>query len=164
MAQGRNDPIALFLKEHSEALEQLKTLNKSIHFFSQNGYSSKHFKHILDVMKYIEYDITVHNVNEEHALFPLLERYVEGPTRILREDHKKLKLSFHQMQRSVEKVNEYHDSFSAIKSMSANAGKLAQLLINHINKENQIIFPLLRQIATKDEMHDFMKNIISKKV
>lgn len=154
------DPIAQLMQEHDDALLQLKFFNNAVRSIVNDGYSSGHFKQVRAALKFIEEEVSVHNHKEETALFPVLERYVEGPTRIMRSDHKKLKTGFKQLKASVERVNGHRDSFSAIKELSNVAQRVVQLFVNHIHKENHILFPLVQQFLSKDELREIAKKML----
>ena len=113
------DPIAVLLQEHNEALEQLKRLNNAVGTLSQNGYTAKVGKQLVSSLKYIEQEVKEHNQKEEDALFPVLESYVEGPTRLMRSDHKQLRKGFVELREAIDRLEANHDSFSAIKRLSA---------------------------------------------
>ena len=155
------DPIAQLMQEHDEALQQLKYLNKAVHAFSQDGFSAKHFNQIKSALRFIEEEVSVHNDKEEVALFPILERYVEGPTRIMRSDHKKLKQGFIQLRDAVKSVKEHRDSFSAIKKLVNVSKNVIQLFVNHIHKENYILFPLVQRFISKEELREVAKKMVS---
>jgi len=154
------DPIARLMQDHNDALVQLKLLNKAVHAFSQDGYSSKHFKQIKAALKFIEKEVSVHNHREEAALFPVLERYIEGPTRIMRSDHKKLQKGFIQLSSAVKEVQKNRDSFSAIKRLRTVAKVVVQLFVNHIHKENYILFPLVQKFLSKDELREIARKML----
>jgi hemerythrin-like domain-containing protein len=154
------DPIAQLMEEHDDALLQLKYLTKAVRTIVHDGYSAAHFKQVSAALKFIEEEVSVHNHKEESALFPVLERYVDGPTRIMRNDHKKLKAGFKQLKASVDRVNAHRDSFSAIKQLSNVAQGVVQLFVNHIHKENHILFPLVQQFLSKDELREIAKKML----
>ena len=81
------DPFAELLQEHNDMLLQLKKLSEAAQLFSVNGYSARNLKQIVSAMKFIEEEVRVHNRKEEKALFLVLERYVDGPTRIMKTEH-----------------------------------------------------------------------------
>ena len=158
--KSASDPIAQLMQEHDEALTQLKLLNKAVSAFSQNGYSPKYFKQITNALEFIENEVGDHNLKEEQALFPILERYVEGPTKVMRSDHKKLKVGFLKLRKAVDAVSKNKDSFSAIKKMTTIAKGVVQLFVNHIHKENYILFPLVQQFISKEEMREVAKKML----
>jgi hemerythrin-like domain-containing protein len=156
----RFDPIAVLLQEHNEALEQLKKINVAVGALSQNGYNSKIGKQLDASLRYIEIEVKEHNKKEEDALFPVLEAYVEGPTKLMRNDHKQLWKGFTQLREAIERLKENPDSFSAIKRLSAVAKNVVQLFVNHIHKENYILFPLVQKLLTKDELREVAKKML----
>ena len=155
-----SDPIAQLMQEHNEALSNLKLLNHAIDGFSSNGYSRKNLGDIHTALRFIEEEVTQHNHKEEGALFPILERYVEGPTRIMRQDHKKLRKGFNVLQTSVKKVERNPDSFSAIKRMTTVAKSVVQQFVNHIHKENHILFPLVQKLLSKEELREVARKML----
>ena len=128
--------------------------------FSQDGYSTKYYNQIIAALRFIEEEVSVHNYKEEAALFPVLERYIDGPTRIMRSDHKKLKKGFHQLSSAIHAVKKNRDSFSAIKKLRTVANTVVQMFVNHIHKENYILFPLVQKFLSKDELREIAKKML----
>jgi len=154
------DPIAQLMQEHNDALVQLKHLNKAVHALRQDGYSVKSFRQIRSALRFIEEEVTVHNQKEERALFPVLERYVEGPTRIMRNDHKQLQRGFVQLSSAIREMEQNRDSFKAIRKLSTTAQDVVQRFVNHIHKENYILFPLVQKFLTKEELREIAKKML----
>ena len=98
------DPIAQLMQEHDQALQKLAMLNKATRSVAEDGFSPEAFERILRALEFIEDEVGVHNKSEEDALFPVLERYVEGPTQLMRQDHKILKKEFARLSKAVTKV------------------------------------------------------------
>lgn len=156
----RTDPFAKLMQEHHRALLQLKQLHKTARVILQDGYSLKHSRQYRSALRFIEEEVHVHNHREENALFPVLERYVEGPTRIMRDDHKKLNRWFISLLKAVEEVEHHRDSFSAIRRLSRVTQNGVQLFVNHIHKENYILFPLVQKFLSKDELREIALKMI----
>src|SRR5712692_279942 len=104
MRRKVTDPIAQLMQEHDETLYQLQKLSKASRGLLEKGYSSGYFRQIIASLQFISEEVNHHNHTEEQALFPILERYVEGPTRIMRNDHKKLYKNFVKLRKAVVKV------------------------------------------------------------
>jgi hemerythrin-like domain-containing protein len=152
--KSSTDPIAQLMQEHDSALLQLKRLNKAVFSLSTEGYSAKYFGHIKSAMRFIQEEVRTHNRKEETALFPVLERYVEGPTRVMRSDHKKLAKDFLKLRDAIKRMDHNRDSFSAIKQLRTVAGDVVQHFVNHIHKENYILFPLVQKFLSKEELRE----------
>ena len=154
------DPIAQFMQEHDEALVQLSTLNKATRSIVEDGFTADAYHRILSALSFIGEEVSVHNKNEEDALFPVLERYVEGPTRIMREDHKVLKKEYVRLQKALRRVSQNRRSRKAAVELSANAQSLIQIFVNHIHKENHILFPLVQKFLTKDALREVARRMV----
>ncbi len=154
------DPIAQLMQEHNDALVQLKLLNKAAQAVMSDGCSPRQFTRIRAALRFIKEEVSVHNEREEAALFPVLERYVEGPTRVMRADHEKLRRGFRRLEQSVGVLRKKPDSFSAIKRFSEISRDVVQLFVNHIHKENYILFPLVRQFLGKDELREIARKML----
>lgn len=154
------DPIAQLLQEHNDALIQLKNLNRAVQAFSQDGYSTKQFRVIKAALRFIEEEVSVHNLKEEKALFPVLERYVEGPTKLMKQDHRRLKKGFYRLSKAINAVNVSRDSFSAIRKLRDVANEVVQSFVNHIHKENYILFPLVQRFLSREELREIARKMI----
>jgi hemerythrin-like domain-containing protein len=154
------DPIAQLLHEHNDALIQLKNLNRAVQAFARDGYTAKQYRAIRTALRFIEVEVSVHNLKEEKALFPVLERYVEGPTMVMRQDHTRLKKGFHRLSDAIGAVNVNRDSFAAIRRLGKVTGEVIQLFVNHIHKENYILFPLVRRFLSKEELREIARKMI----
>ena len=161
MALSRNiDPIAQLMQEHDHALVQLSSLNKATRALAENGLSQDVYRRILDALKFIEEEVSVHNKSEEDALFPVLERYVEGPTKVMRDDHKEMKKEFKRLRRAVDRVERNRKDKDAAAELVVISKMIVQRFVNHIHKENHILFPLVQKFLTKDAMREVARRML----
>ncbi|HUI63514.1 MAG TPA: hemerythrin domain-containing protein [Bacteroidota bacterium] len=154
------DPIARFMQEHDVALVQLSSLNKATRSVAENGFTMDAYRRILRAVEFIEDEVSIHNRSEEEALFPVLERYVEGPTKLMREDHKVLKKEFRRLRRSVDKVGTHRTDRVAAAELAAISKSIVQVFVNHIHKENHILFPLVQKFLTKDALREVARRMV----
>ena len=154
------DPIAQFMQEHDQALVQLSSLNKATRSIVEHGFTQEAYRKILAALEFIEDEVSVHNKSEEEALFPVLERYVEGPTKIMRDDHKIMKKEFIQLRRAVDKVGNHRDDKEAAEELAAVSKLIVQRFVNHIHKENHILFPLVQKFLTKDALREVARRML----
>lgn len=148
------------MQEHDDALVQLASLNKYSKAILENGYSTQAYDRILSAVEFIEDEVSVHNKSEEEALFPVLERYVEGPTRLMRQDHKVLKKEFGRLRRAVNKVGTRQKDRRAAEELAQISKSIVQLFVNHIHKENHILFPLVQKFLTKDALREVARRML----
>lgn len=161
MVDKRNiDPIAQLMQEHDEALVQLSALNKATRSIAENGFSDDAYRKILLALDFIDDEVTVHNRSEEDALFPVLERYVEGPTQLMRQDHKVLKREFTRLRRAVARLEKNKEDKAPAQELREIAKHIIQLFVNHIHKENHILFPLVQKFLTKDALREVARRMV----
>ncbi len=154
------DPIAQFMQEHDEMLMHLSSLNKATSSIAKSGFSVDAFNRISAAMHFIEDEVGIHNKREEEALFPVLERYVEGPTKIMRDDHKLLRKDFLNVRRLVRKLDQKkHDQTLAVE-LETTSKAMVQRFVNHIHKENHILFPLVQKFMTKDALREVARRMV----
>lgn len=156
----RIDPIAQFMQEHDEALLQLSALNKGTRSIAENGFSEDAFRRVQRALEFIEEEVGVHNKSEEEALFPVLERYVEGPTKLMREDHRYLKKEFKRLRTAVNRVGRLRSDKKAAEDLAAISKTIIQRFVNHIHKENHILFPLVQKFLTKDALREVARRML----
>jgi hypothetical protein len=154
------DPIARLMQEHDLALHQLASLNKGTKAIAEQGFSEEHYRRVLSALRFIEEEVSIHNKSEEDALFPVLERYVEGPTALMRKDHQRMKREFARLRRAVMRVNKNHRSKIAAQQLHAVAKTIIQMFVNHIHKENHILFPLVQKFLTKDALREIARRMV----
>ena len=154
------DPIALLMKEHEEALTKLQQLKKSAQEIKKKGYSEKSFRSLLRAVEYVDEEVRVHNKHEEDALFPVVERYVDGPTAVLREDHAKMAKIYKKLSYSIKALKENQDDKTSRQELADSAEEIVQLMVNHIHKENHILFPMIQRFCTKEEVREIAKKLI----
>lgn len=160
LSRKRIDPIAQFMQEHDQALVQLSSLKKAVRSIVEHGFSDAAHRRIRLAIEFIDEEVSVHNKSEEEALFPVLERYVEGPTKIMRDEHKMLRKEFNRLRRAVTRLEKSHLSKRAATEMSDVSQAMVQLFVNHIHKENHILFPLIQKFLTKDALREVARRML----
>ncbi len=161
MLDGKHiDPIAQLMQEHDKALLQLSMLNKATRSIAENGFSEDAYAKVLRALEFIEDEVTVHNKSEEDALFPVLERYVEGPTQVMRNEHKLLRKEFGRLRKAVSRVARSKKDKAAARELYDIAKNIIQIFVNHIHKENHILFPLVQKFLTKDALREVARRMV----
>ncbi len=148
------------MQEHDEMLMHLSSLNNATTSLVQHGFTVDAFNKVNGALHFIEDEVGVHNKREEEALFPVLERYVEGPTRLMREDHKYLKKEFLKLRRAVTKLDKKKNDKALAVDLETIAKAIVQRFVNHIHKENHILFPLVQKFLTKDALREVARRMI----
>lgn len=115
---------------------------------------------MLKAVEYVDEEVRVHNKHEEDALFPIVERYVDGPTTSLRDDHIKMGKIYKKLSYSIKTMKENPDDKIARQELVESAEEIVQLMVNHIHKENHILFPMVQRFVSKDELREIAKKLI----
>jgi hypothetical protein len=154
------DPIAQFMQEHDQALSQLSALSKAILSIEAQGLTPDAHKKVLTALKFIDDEVSVHNRREEEALFPVLERYVEGPTQLMRAEHRVLRREFRRLRAALTRLEREPRDADAAGEMARISRAMVQLFVNHIHKENHILFPLVQKFLTKDALREVARRML----
>lgn len=157
--ESRVDPIEILMKEHKEALQYLKRLGDASDRIKTHGFSFDAFSEIAEAIRYIDTEIRHHNEKEEKHLFPLMNSHVAGPSDVMRDEHRELWRAFNNLMESVKNVEELHIYPTTVKELIQDSKAIVDLLSNHIAKENDILFPMAKQVLTKEEYEQLGKNI-----
>jgi iron-sulfur cluster repair protein YtfE (RIC family) len=131
------DPIAQFMQDHDEALVHLSALNKTSTAIAENGFTEDAFIRLRRAAGYLE-----------------------GPTRLMRDDHKQLSREVRRLRRAMKRVNEHRSSKAAARDLSSVSKNIVQLMVNHIHKENHILFPLVQKFLTKDALREIARRMV----
>ena len=148
------------MQEHDEALLQLAALNRATRSLAHDGFTRDAYRRVLKSVEFIEVEVSVHNRSEEEALFPVLERYVEGPTKLMRADHRVLSREFRKLRRCVDRVGARRTDAAAAAELEAVAKAMVQIFVNHIHKENHILFPLVQKFLTRDALREVARRMV----
>jgi hemerythrin-like domain-containing protein len=161
---GRTDPIARFMLEHDDVLRHISRMNRACKALEAHPDDTTAREQVNEAIEFLAEEIGDHNRREEEALFSVLDRYVDGPTTIMKAEHRLLRKQFTQVRRAYRKFagsgtggpHTLH-TVELVKSCRA----LAHTMVNHVHKENQILFPLVRKFMTKDALREVARRIAS---
>jgi regulator of cell morphogenesis and NO signaling len=154
------DPIARFMQEHDVTLMHLSALNRATRALVENGYSAESAQRVRDAVGFLVDEVEVHNKHEEEALFPVLERYVEGPTKVMRAEHRTLKRELKKLRTAAQKLGTQKANAAALQTVRGSAQTVIQQFVNHIHKENNILFPLVQKFLTRDALREIARRLV----
>jgi regulator of cell morphogenesis and NO signaling len=154
------DPIARFMQEHDVTLMHLSSLNRATRALVENGYTREAALRVREAVGFLADEVEVHNRHEEEALFPVLERYVEGPTGVMREEHRILKRELRKLRSAAEKLSSPRPGTASLKLVRTHAQIVIQIFVNHIHKENNILFPLVQKFLTRDALREIARRLV----
>lgn len=138
------DPIAALYDEHEAALRELERLRLAASRLEEPG----SIEEIEKALRFLETEIRAHNQWEEDHLFPKLELYTgpHGPCMVMRSEHRQLWGLYDHLEPVLAVVKQGTAGPEERAQLSRLALSIVDLLVQHIAKENQILFPMAKQM------------------
>ncbi|MCL5045220.1 MAG: hemerythrin domain-containing protein [Actinobacteria bacterium] len=141
--------LETFGNEHFAALEHLKKLGEALRGLQEGRKPAEVRETLEGFAAFLEHALKSHFRQEEEALFPVLGRVIGtrgGPIAVMLLEHKQIEAS--------------HADFSAeLQKEQPDPGKLNRagssiisVLTPHIEKENNILFPMARQHLSPEQL------------
>lgn len=151
LSSDSRDPIDILLQEHSVALQYLQQLRDATELIRINGFSYEAFQKIEESIHIIHAEIRLHNEKEERYLFPLLERHIKTPPEVMRNEHRELWKELDRIEECLKDVEESRIYSNTVRELIHCCTSMINMLTNHIEKENNVLFPMAKQLLTADE-------------
>jgi len=139
------DPIAIFMAQHEEGLVHLRALSGYIRRVERGEVTEEVLEGIRKATVFINKEVRAHNEKEE------LEKVLppKGPTFVMREEHRRLWEALEKVEGALERLK--RDS-EAVGELVASARFVVQLLSEHIDKENSVLFPMAKQLLAPEQL------------
>lgn len=144
------DPIDALFGEHEAALRELERLRLAAVDLERPGATAE----LEGALRFLETEIRAHNQWEEDHLFPKLEIYTgpHGPCMVMRSEHRQLWELYDHVAPLLEAMKQGPADPGRSAQLSRVALSIVDLLVAHIAKENQIVFPMAKQMLRPAEM------------
>ncbi len=138
--------------EHEAVLKMLEALEQAAQKLEQGGEVPPAV--LADLLEFFKiFADQCHHGKEEELLFPLLERKgiprEGGPVGVMLDEHEEGRALVRQMAGAVAEIQSGHADGRIHWAMAARA--YAQLLREHIFKENNFLFPMAERVLTPEE-------------
>lgn len=130
-----SDPFLVLEREHEAALAELARLERAALALREDPASAPDRATVRDVLVVLQTAVRQHNETEERALFPLLGG--EVPTEVFEAEHRSLWALEQELAGLVA-------GDGAGARVAAVALEIAALLRGHIERENEVLFPIAR--------------------
>ncbi|MFQ5614106.1 MAG: hemerythrin domain-containing protein [Anaerolineae bacterium] len=173
-----SNPFDVFVEEHNHGLAALEKMERGAESLRQSGYSAEALNLIREANEFIKTEVKAHNQKEEDALFPVLSPHMPSPSIIdvIVEEHRELWTREEDLQTLLASLLGDHQELWAeedrleelLNSPAAadNAQAIAQsayniiyMLRDHINKENQILFPSAQEVLSEAEVAEVARKM-----
>lgn len=130
------DALRRFEAEHDEALAALIRLERAADGLRSNRQPGNHLTVALEVLEHLTGAVRLHNEAEERALFPLLGP--EAPLGPFLEEHRTLRRLEDGLARALARGGGPEAADLALE--------IVDLLRLHIQRENEVLFPMARAL------------------
>jgi hemerythrin-like domain-containing protein len=78
----------------------------------------------------------------------------------MRDEHKVLRREFRKLRTAVTRLERDKKSMTATQELARVSRGMVQLFVNHIHKENHILFPLVQKFLTKDALREVARRML----
>lgn len=131
------DLLVRFSMEHEQALAALDRLERAATALDHGDPAEPHLRTVREVRDTLVTTVRQHNENEERCLFPLLGE--DAPCQPFREEHEALRELEQRLDGALEGPAPERD-------IPTVAHALVDLLRSHIQREDEVLFPLAREL------------------
>lgn len=141
------------LKDEHEGIKLMLSIMEKIADNLNNGneLNTDHYKKIVDFLK--TFADKCHHGKEENILFPAMENHgvpnAGGPIGMMLYEHEQGRGFIKEMSEAL--LNVEKGNKDSVKNVISASGNYANLLRNHIEKENNILFMMADQVLTEPE-------------
>jgi hemerythrin-like domain-containing protein len=168
------NPIDQLLAEHRDIMSEVAALRRAVEDLNSRGEAA--LPDVLPVLRRVGQMMATrllrHARKEDEALFPALERVLgtsEGPTTVMRAEHRTIHQHAALFRSTLHELNEVEhpaivaggEKLRALAQGGGGAATLAEtsetiieLLDLHFGKEEDILFPMAREILSREQMDE----------
>jgi regulator of cell morphogenesis and NO signaling len=165
------DPIDQLLAEHREIMAEVETLRRAVADLHVRGEAAlpAAVPSLASVGRMMATRLLRHARKEDEALFPAIEQAIGagfGPTRVMREEHRSIHERSRLFRETLRELNEVeHPAIEAggerlraltgggggdAATLAATGATIVELLDLHFGKEEDILFPMAREVLPRD--------------
>ncbi len=172
------NPFDVFIEEHNHGLAALEKMEQGADSLHRHGYSVEALNLIKEANEFIKTEVKAHNQKEEDALFPVLSPYMPSPSIIdvIVEEHRDLWVKEEDLQGLLHALLGEHEELWAeedrlqalldapdaedkTEAIAQSAYNIIFMLRDHIDKENQILFPSAQSVLNEAEVAEVAKKM-----
>ncbi|MBI4715179.1 MAG: hemerythrin domain-containing protein [Nitrospirae bacterium] len=150
-------PTDILQQEHRLIERMLRVLERVAVEAERGGnFPAPLFEKVLDFIE--NFSDRCHHGKEEETLFPVLEgrgipRY-GGPIGVMLEEHREGRKLVKGMRESFQRFQE--GETPALREIAGSAAVFSQLLRQHIDKEDNILYPMANRVLSPDDQNDLL--------
>ncbi len=149
-ADFESDPLKRFEEEHRHALRELEKLEVAVIAIEAGASPGQHLRTVREVYGFLSTEVRRHNENEERALFPFLED--QAPCEPFEKEHRQLRELESRLALAL-------DSSRPEALVPAVARSIIELLRAHIDREDNVLFPMSRDLLGREGLAAVAKEL-----
>jgi len=146
------NPIDVLVNEHELILQVLSATEARLNTLGEGDFPTEFFLHVVDFLS--NFADGCHHFKEEDTLFPVMERRgvsaQGGPIGIMLHEHTVGRSHIAGIRENIPAASE--GSQRAVEQLRTHAAAYIDLLRPHIDKENNILFQMARQVLSADDL------------
>lgn len=165
-----DSPLDILKRDHDRALDTLALLRgaslclKLGALTPQSAIQERGLEHLATVLDFFEKDLGLHFRREEEVLFPLLEKHIgrdKSPTQLLLKEHQEVWRHYDNLKEKLIELRTDGSKPSAAISEEIQeiSRQIDSLLLAHIKKENESLFPLVIGLLNSEELETAAQRI-----
>jgi hemerythrin-like domain-containing protein len=155
-----SDPLEILQKEHEQGLLYVQRLKDAADDIRTHGFSSAAFTRMGEAIRFIDTEMRRHAEKEEQFLLPLLEGHVPDSPQEIRREHRALWTAFRELRRHIQDIEDGRLRGTAITDLVQSACLVVEILGDHIAKENEALFPMVKRLLNAEEYDRLTKGIL----
>lgn len=139
--------------EHEHSLVRLGFIRDAAYRIADKGINEEDYSIIKKFIFYINVEVREHSKKEEEILFPHLEMF-EGfkpMTDLMRQEHIMLWLALDRIASRINEFDNKSNKSAYSTKLYSDVMLLVGFLTDHIQKENNILFPMIERIITNNQ-------------
>lgn len=151
------DPIEVLMEEHRQFLDRLEGFAVELRrWLALPRIPPPGVRSILELAEFLAVDVDRwHGRKEEEFLFPAVGAYLpvdSGPVAMMIDEHHLVREEQRAIDRGGKRLENDAESPDALKEVGHAETRARTLLISHIAKEDQVLFPMVRSLLSPEEM------------
>ena len=157
------DPVERLMDEHRQYEKRMDEL-KAVIGNRDARLGVTEARKVAEFAQFFESEVEgFHGRKEETVLFPALTRYLPspGPIEVMIADHREMRANETEMKRSAAKLESDGESPEARGRVVSAGTHLISSLLNHIQKEDNVLFPTARNVLDAKEWKEVVEGCLA---
>ena len=173
------DPIQRLLEEHADLLRRLEPFRRAVREYPASAGATRdaHLANLREGVHVLTTDLHAHSLREDDVFFPAVERAIGGsfgPTNVMRSEHRSIRAGAGEFAVTLRELQDVqHPAIvsggaqlremvatgAAADELCALGTRVMELIDDHFAKEEQILFPMSRNLLDAETLAAVARDI-----